>query len=119
MAKFKDFNNRLALRTTNFIGSTTCAYIFCALALYGLTGVDFHNAFQIVSWISQTFLQLVLLSVIMIGQNLASEKTENRAQQDHETIMAEMTLLKQMHEENMQAYKEIKDHLDALKRKGN
>ena len=32
------------------------------------------------SWIAQTFLQLVLLSVILYGQNLLSEKADARAE---------------------------------------
>ena len=37
-----------------------------------------------VSWIAQTFLQLVLLSIIMVGQNLQSKHSELRSDSDYE-----------------------------------
>jgi hypothetical protein len=105
----QQLNEKIALKVTNFVGSMTCAYIFCGLALYGLSGVDFHNPFQIVQWISQTFLQLVLLSVIMIGTNIVGEKAEKRAEEDHENIIAEFDEIKELHNDAHIQFEEIKD----------
>ncbi len=37
-----------------------------------------------VQWIAQTFLQLVLLSVIMVGQNVLQQASDKRAEADFE-----------------------------------
>lgn len=110
----KKFNEKVALKVTNFVGSMTCAYIFCGLAIYGLTGVDFHNPFQVVQWVSQTFLQLVLLSVIMIGTNLVGEKAEKRAEEDHENIQTELSEIKDMHKDLHSLIITLQKHLQIV-----
>lgn len=73
----KKFNNWLALKLTSFIGSMICAYIFCIIALISLPAtLATGNIMYVVAWFAQTFLQLVLLSVIMVGQNLQSQAFE-------------------------------------------
>lgn len=73
----KKFNDWLALKITNAVGSMWCAYIFTAIALVSLpSAIATHNLITIVSWVAQTFLQLVLLSVILKGQNLQGERSE-------------------------------------------
>jgi hypothetical protein len=58
----------------------TCAYIFAALALVSLpAAILSNNVIVIVAWIAQTFLQLVLLSVIMVGQNVSSAAADDRS----------------------------------------
>jgi hypothetical protein len=45
-----------------------------------------------VSWIAQTFLQLVLLSIIIVGQNIAAAASDKRAEdtyKDAESILSE------------------------------
>ena len=65
------FNAWLAVKVTTGVGTMWCAYAFTALALVSLpSAIASHNAVTLVSWISQTFLQLVLLSVIIVGQNV-------------------------------------------------
>ena len=81
--KTLNFQERLALKITAFVGSMWCAYIFTLIALISLPGViSTHNVVNIVSWVAQTFLQLVLLSIIMVGQNLQSRHSELRAEED-------------------------------------
>jgi hypothetical protein len=38
----------------------------------------------LVSWISQTFLQLVLLSIIIVGQNVLAAASDKRAEATYE-----------------------------------
>ncbi len=38
----------------------------------------------IVSWVAQTFLQLVLLSIIIVGQNVQSAAADKRAEATYE-----------------------------------
>lgn len=73
----KSFNDWLAIKVTNAVGSMWCAYLFSLLALVSLpSAIASHNVLTIISWIAQTFLQLVLLSVILKGQNIQSDKLE-------------------------------------------
>ena len=72
-------NAQIALLVTNGVGSMWCAYAFCLLALWGLP--DAIRAHLVVAWVSQTFLQLVLLSVIMVGQNVQGLLAEARHQE--------------------------------------
>jgi hypothetical protein len=58
-----------------------CAYAFAALAFVSLpAAINSHSAVTLVSWVSQTFLQLVLLSVIIVGQNVLASAADKRAE---------------------------------------
>jgi hypothetical protein len=61
------FNTAFALKITAGVGSMWCAYIFAAIALFGLPSAIKNGLGGIVQWIAQTFLQLVLLSIIIVG----------------------------------------------------
>jgi hypothetical protein len=62
-----------------------CAHAFAALALVSLpSAIRSHDAVTIVSWINQTFLQLVLLSIIIVGQNVQSAAADARAEATYE-----------------------------------
>ena len=75
------FNRWLAVKVTNGVGTMWCAYAFAALALVSLpAAIMSGNAVLIVSWISQTFLQLVLLSIIIVGQNVLAAASDKRAE---------------------------------------
>jgi len=50
-----------------------CAIAFTLLALVSLPDAIRGGKATIISWVAQTFLQLVLLSVIMVGQNLRTD----------------------------------------------
>ena len=73
------FNGRLARMITEGVGTMWCAYTFGALALVALPQAIKGGALTTVQWISQTFLQLVLLSVIMVGQQVISRASDERA----------------------------------------
>src|ERR1022692_3612593 len=63
------------------VGTMWCAYVFAALALISLpSAISSGNAVTLVSWISQTFLQLVLLSVIIVGQNVLAAAADKRSE---------------------------------------
>ncbi len=93
------FNTFLAVNITKGVGSMWCAYAFAALALISLpSALRSGDVVTLVSWLSQTFIQLVLLSVIMVGQNVQAAATDARAEKDHETLMAMHTLETAMHD---------------------
>jgi cytochrome c biogenesis factor len=74
-------NDSIGLFITNLVGTMWCAYIFCAISLSSLKStLDQHSINADVQWVAQTFLQLVLLSIIMVGQNVQSKRAEEHAQ---------------------------------------
>ena len=100
---YQRFNKKVAIVVTDMVGSMTCAWIFCLLALLSLPAVlsnfaIFAGVFPamlikasviaLVAWIAQTFIQLVLLSVIMVGQNIAQVSADARANKTFEDTEA-------------------------------
>lgn len=77
--------DRMAVKITNFVGTVYCAIIFGLLALIGLPEALGGGKAALVGWVTQTFLQLVLLSIIMAGQNIQNRHSERRADADYET----------------------------------
>ncbi len=72
-------NRRIAVMITNVVGTMWCAYAFALLALVSLPAAIQAGTAPLVAWIAQTFLQLVLLSIIMVGQKVASEASDRQA----------------------------------------
>jgi hypothetical protein len=73
-------NAWVAVQVTRGVGTMWCAYLFAALALVSLPAARrSHSAVVLVSWISQTFLQLVLLSVVIVGQNILAASADARS----------------------------------------
>jgi hypothetical protein len=78
-----------------------CAYIFIAISLISLpAAIKSQNVIVIISWVAQTFLQLVLLSIIMVGQNIQSDLSEKRLEKminhiskENNRILEELTTL--------------------------
>ena len=69
--QIREFNKQIALFVTEKVGTMTCAYFFALLALISLPeALSSEDPLEIVSWIAETFLQLVLLSIIIVGQNI-------------------------------------------------
>jgi uncharacterized membrane protein len=82
------FNSRLAVKITGGVGTMWCAYVFAIIALISLPDAIRSGRAAIISWIAQTFLQLVLLSIIIVGQNIASVSTDMRATETYEDAEA-------------------------------
>src|SRR5216683_2893196 len=85
------FNTRVAVALTKGVGTMWTAYTFTVLAFVGLLGLlNLLNpiTFLLATWVSQQFLQLVLLPVIMVGQNVLGRKTELQADEQFHTTMS-------------------------------
>jgi hypothetical protein len=79
------FNAALAVKITTAVGTMWCAYAFAALAFVSLpAAIRSGDAVTLVSWISQTFLQLVLLSIIIVGQNVLAAAADKRSEATYE-----------------------------------
>ena len=74
------FNTHVAILITRAVGSMWCAYVFALFDLISLPSAIHAGTSAIVSWVAQTFLQLVLLSVIMVGQNVQAAAADKRAE---------------------------------------
>ncbi len=73
------FNAFLAVKITGGVGTMWCAYLFAIIASISLPDAVRGGTPTLISWIAQTFLQLVLLSIIIVGQKVASEASDKRA----------------------------------------
>lgn len=65
-----------------------CAYAFGVLALISLPNAIQAGRAALISWIAQTFLQLVLLSIIIVGQNIQSAASDKRAKDTYDDAEA-------------------------------
>jgi hypothetical protein len=74
------FNTKVALIVTSVVGSMWCAYAFALFDLISLPSAIRNGPSAVVTWVAQTFLQLVLLSVIMVGQNVQAAAADKRAE---------------------------------------
>ena len=84
-------NTRIAITLTKSVGSMWTAYIFAMIAVIGLfaiLGVFNLIVATLVAWVSQTLIQLVLLPVIMVGQNVLGRKAELQADEQFRTTMS-------------------------------
>ena len=78
-AEHVGFNGRVALALTAGVGTMWAAYAFALLALLVLPQAISGGLLPFVQWVSQTFIQLVMLSVIMVGQNILARASDKRA----------------------------------------
>jgi hypothetical protein len=91
----KRFNLMIAEKITSGVATMWCAYIFAAIALISLPkALQSGDTLVIVSWIAQTFLQLVLLSIIMVGQKVQAQKVEQQINETHTAAIEELKELK-------------------------
>ena len=93
----RGFNNSLAVKITNIVGTMWCAYAFAILALISLPEAVRAGTSALVAWVAQTFLQLVLLSIIMVGQKVAAEKSDRQLEQTYQDAEALLQINDDMH----------------------
>ena len=91
------FNGRLALLITNMVGTMWCAYLFAILALVSLPAAIHGGTATLISWVAQTFLQLVLLSVIMVGQRVSAAASDKQALQTFKDTEALLKIQDDVH----------------------
>lgn len=95
-----------------------CAYVFAVIALIGLPAALRPGGEGIIAWIAQTFLQLVLLSIIIVGQNIAAASSDKRAEntfKDAEAILSEaIEIQKHLHSQDEELIAALKVALAKL-----
>jgi len=111
MSEVEGFNAKVAVLITSAVGTMACAYLFTLIALVSLPAILIEaGALQksdvptfltkpglilIVAWVAQTFIQLVLLSIIMVGQDVQSKASDARSERtfaDGEVLLDRMNL---------------------------
>ena len=108
------FNSKLAVRITNIVGTMWCAYAFACLALISLPAAIHAGTAAFIAWFAQTFLQLVLLSIIMVGQKVAAEKSDMQLDQTYRDAEALLEINDDMHKlvkQNVQLTEQISELL--------
>ena len=96
-------NERIGLIITKSVGTMWAAYAFFGLSLVSLpAAIASHNTIVMVAWVAQTFLQLVLLPIIIVGQNIQAKASDERAIATYEDAGA-----------ILEEAKEIQSHLSA------
>jgi hypothetical protein len=74
-------NAKIGLKVTTVIGTMWAAYLFTMIALVGLPGViQKGDIVTIVIWLSSSLLQLVLLPIIIVGQNIQAKAADARSE---------------------------------------
>ena len=81
-------NGRVALMLTTAVGTMWCAYIFAALAVLVVPQAIHGGLLTFVQWVSQTFIQLVMLSVIMVGQSILGQAADKRSEMTYKDAEA-------------------------------
>ena len=118
MISIERFNQKIATKITSFVSTMWCAYIFAAIALISLpAAIKSGDRIVIVAWVAQTFLQLVLLSIIMVGQDASSKGMQQKIDETHTASLAEFELAKNSQEianKEMATLKEITSEMHRL-----
>ena len=91
------FNGWLAVTITNAVGTMWCAYAFTILTLISLPEAIKGGTATLIAWIAQTFLQLVLLSIIMVGQKVSAAASDKQALQTYKDAEALLKIQDDVH----------------------
>jgi hypothetical protein len=96
MNAFSRFNQKLAVKITSAVSTMWAAYIFAAIALISLpAAIRSGDSLVIVAWVAQTFLQLVLLSIIMVGQAQSAAEVAKIINETHTASISEFEMAKE------------------------
>ena len=89
------FNAKVGLRITVIVGTMWAAYVFAAIAFISLKD-NVQSTQLLILWISSSFLQLVLLPVIIVGQNIQAKAADQRAEATYNDAAAVLEEAKQI-----------------------
>jgi uncharacterized protein YqcC (DUF446 family) len=91
------FNAKFGLKITLVVGTMWAAYVFTVITLISApTAFKSGAPLIIVTWIAQTFLQLVLLPIIIVGQNIQAAAADARSQATYDDASAVLEEAKQI-----------------------
>lgn len=109
MGRISNANRRIAEKITAGVSTMWAAYLFAGIALISLpAAIRSGDSLTIVDWVAQTLLQLVLLSIVMVGQQRSSEKISAEIDETHAAALAEFEIAKEARALAQQELLEIK-----------
>jgi hypothetical protein len=109
MDRINAFNRRLAEKITAGVSTMWAAYLFAGIALISLPeAIASGDTLTIVDWVAQTLLQLVLLSIIMVGQQRSSDDVTKQITETHAAALSEFEYAKEARELADRELQEIK-----------
>ena len=114
---FVRFNARFGLKITLVVGTMWAAYVFSLLALLALPSAISQGTYYIIVWLSSSFLQLVLLPIIIVGQNIQAAAADKRAEdtfKDAEAVLKEAEEIQKHLIAQDQAISAIVERLEKL-----
>ena len=112
------FNAKFGLKITVIVGTMWTAYLFTLLALVSApSAFKSGNLIIIVAWIAQTFLQLVLLPIIIVGQNVQAVTSDKRAEATYDDASAVLEEAKQIQAHLLMQDRAIADIIARLQSK--
>lgn len=126
--RYQRFNKQVAIWITKNVGTMTCYWLFTILALLSLpatlklAGVLHSNQFfpafvmtigfiYLIQWIAQSYIQLVLLPALMVGQNLQNVAADARAAKTFEDVEV---IIDRLDTHTQGGLKEVLDAVNAL-----
>ena len=114
---FVRFNARFGLWITLIVGTMWAAYLFTVLALFALPSAIDQGTYYVIVWLSSSFLQLVLLPIIIVGQNIQAKAADARAAatfKDAEAVLKEAEEIQKHLLAQDNAISSIVERLEAL-----
>ena len=115
MDRINALNRRIAEKITAGVSTMWAAYLFAGIALLSLpAALRSGETLVIVDWVAQTFLQLVLLSIIMVGQQRASADVATQIRETHEASLKEFDLAQEAREIADQELAEVKKMAEEI-----
>ncbi len=116
---FVRFNARFGLKITLVVGTMWAAYVFSLLALLALPSAISQGTYYVIVWLSSSFLQLVLLPIIIVGQNIQAAAADKRSEdtyKDAEAVLKEAEEIQKHLLAQDQAISDIVARLEKLTR---
>jgi hypothetical protein len=115
MDRINALNRRIAEKITTGVSTMWAAYLFAGIALLSLpAALRSGETLVIVDWVAQTFLQLVLLSIIMVGQQRTSADVATQIRETHEASLKEFDLAQEARRIADQELAEIKKMAEEI-----
>ena len=107
-------NSRFGLQVTLVVGTMWAAYAFTIIALFALPSAIKQGTYFVVVWLSSSFLQLVLLPVIIVGQNIQAAAADRRAEDTYKDAEAVLKESEEIQKHLLAQDKLITDIVDRL-----
>jgi len=107
-------NAKFGLKITLVVGTMWCAYVFTIIALFALPSAIKQGTYFVVVWLSSSFLQLVLLPIIIVGQNIQAAAADKRSEETYKDAEAVLKESEEIQNHLLAQDKAISDILERM-----